>query len=88
MLLVKDQVLIVSWPGWWNMREKKYAADEISRIELRSPWGNLTPKRSIATMYIHRRSGPRLRFVLPTPDSRLASHIASKLANKLGCELK
>jgi hypothetical protein len=87
VLIADDRGLIVQRPGWWNMRERKYPATEISGIELRPMWGNLTPKRTVSKMYIHRRNARRVRFVLSSWDSQLPSQIATRLAAAFKCPL-
>jgi hypothetical protein len=86
-LTANAQCLVSSRLGLLRMRERTWAADEITAIKLRSVRGNLTPKRTLARLSILRRKGWRKHFVLSSRDPQLPSRIAQRLAEVLGCPL-
>jgi hypothetical protein len=87
ILTADHEGLFQSRLGFWRIEHRSWAADEITGIELRPVKGNLTPSRTVADLYIHRRTGWRLRYRLNSADSSLPGRIAHALAAALGCPL-
>jgi hypothetical protein len=83
----KDE-LILTRVGWWNIRERKWPASEITSIEFKAIKGNLNRRRALASLRIKRAKGRRLYFRLSSTDPLLPGRIAEKLASTLGCPLK
>jgi len=61
-LLVTDKGIVRSYLGWRRMREKLWPASQITSVELRPVKWNLTPKKTLVSLYIYRHNGRRLRF--------------------------
>lgn len=84
VLAVDESGLVFSWLGWWRMREKRWAAEEISSIDLRVIRGHLNPWRTVAILYVRHRKGMARRFRLSSADPELPHRIARRLSEILG----
>jgi hypothetical protein len=87
MLTLTEDELIVSRLGVWKMRSSRWPAGDILAIELTKVWGNLSHRRTVQKLKIHRRSGRSLRFTLSSRNQALPAQIAERLAAVLGCPL-
>jgi hypothetical protein len=87
-LTANAQELVDSRLGWWEMRRRTVLASDITAIKFRPVWGNLTPRRAVASLTIRRRSGWRLRYRLSSLDQKLPRRIAERLAAVLGKPLE
>jgi hypothetical protein len=77
--------LVLSWLGWWRMRERRWPAAEVAAVEFRSVKGNLNWTRTVADLTLVFRNGRRRRFRLSSPDSELPGQVAKELASAIGC---
>jgi hypothetical protein len=87
ILTASKDALILTRLGFWKMRERSWAAVEITSIELKPIKGNLNRKRTLASLRVNRLNGRRLYFRLSSRDALLPGRIAEKLALTLGCPL-
>jgi hypothetical protein len=86
LTLNKDE-LILTRLGLWKMRERKWAAGEITSVEFKPIKGNLNRKQTLASLRFNRRKGRRLNFRLSSRDPQLPMKITEKMALTLGCPL-
>jgi len=87
MLIATPEGLVLTWLGWFRMRERAWPATEIASVELRPLKYNLPWTGKAALLLINRHKGRRLRYRLSSPDPLLPNEIAKQLASTLGCPL-
>jgi hypothetical protein len=88
ILTADNQGLTLSRLGWRRMSGKKWAASQITDIELRPAIGNLFRSRTVMDVYVRRVKGWRLLFRLSSTDPQLPHRIAQRMSVILGCPLK
>jgi hypothetical protein len=88
VLEASGEGLVLTWLGWWRMRERRWSAGEIASVECCKLKGNLNWRRTVANLVVTFRNGRSRRFRLSSRDPQLPGEIAMQLANALGCPLR
>ena len=79
MLTATKSELTQSWLGIWRMRQRRWPASDITAVNLRPIWGNLTWWRTVAMLSIERIEGSNRHFRLSSCDPHQPTHIAERL---------
>jgi hypothetical protein len=83
VLTADESGLVLSWLGWWWIRERRWPAEEITALELRVIKGHLNPWRTVAVLHVRRLNGRTRRFRLSSADPELPRRIAQRFSEIL-----